>query len=693
MKATTRKFATLALGLLLSTPWQTFAPVQAQSLKELRAQRLAAKPSKLAPDLEMLLADDDEEQRQALQGKTLAQARQTRRNQAIQRARAEGDEKPQRTRISGSLLPSSEVMPEENQSFIVQLDSTMPKAVWEEKLTRLGGRIRQSHTEMGLLTIEAPRTAIRQIAAEGSVAYVSPDRPVIAQGHVEITTGAMQIRSLITGKTLNGTGIGVAVIDSGTDDWHNRTYYNAPGVAHQQDFTGAGDYHDNFGHGTHVASLLGGNDARWAANYEGIAQGAKIISLRVLDGNGRGTASNVIAAIDWCVTNKTTRNIRVINLSLGTHAKDSYKTDPMCLAARRAANAGIVVVAAAGNDGKDTSGQKIYGGIHSPGIDPSVITVGASNTYGTDARGDDTIATYSSRGPTRGYTVVNNVRKYDNLIKPDLVAPGNRLIGAAAGYYGGNTLLSVYPSLLAQDDGSVDERMMYLSGTSMAAPLVAGAVALMLQVNPNLTPNLVKALLMYSSQPLKGFNMLEQGAGQLNVDGAVRLAKLVKTTMPTTVGGALLSASLPAQSSTIAGTTFLWGQGVITNFGFLSGSGLMQYWQGVYATGTILGNATTYASNAFSLVSGKTSTGISLKSGAFKINGTGVILGDAVNTTFASGTVLGDGTILGDGLVLGDGVVLADGVVLGDGTTRADMTLQPSRTVLGDNTACMKPVP
>ncbi len=139
------------------------------------------------------------------------------------------------------------------------------------------------------------------------------------------------------------------------------------------------------------------------------------------------------------------------------------------------------------------------------------------------------------------------------------------------------------------------------------------------------------------TQPLKNFNMLEQGAGQLNVEGAVRLAKLVKTTLPTTVGSALLTAALPTQSSTISGTTFLWGQGVITNYGFLSGSGLMQYWQSVYATGAILGDATTYANSNFSLVAGKTSTGISLKSGAFTINGTGDILGDSVNTTFASG--------------------------------------------------------
>src|SRR5581483_816984 len=132
-----------------------------------------------------------------------------------------------------------------------------------------------------------------------------------------------------------------------------------------------------------------------------------------------------------------------------------------------------------------------------------------------------------------------------------------------------------------------------------------------------------------------GFNMFEPGAGQLNVDGAVRLARLVKPTLPTSVGSALLTAALPTQQSTISGYTFKWGQGVITNHGFLYGSALMNYWQGVY----------------------------------------------------------GSGVVLGDGAVLGDGTVLSDGVVLCDNTTRADLTLKSSlgANVFGDNTAAMQP--
>src|SRR5205814_314968 len=127
-------------------------------------------------------------------------------------------------------------------------------------------------------------------------------------------------------------------------------------------------------------------------------------NVRVLDSEGKAKASTVIAAIDWCIENRERYHIRIINLSLGAPAIESYRTDPLCLAVRRAHDAGIVVVAAAGNHGKDKDGKKIYGLIHSPGNDPSVITVGAANTLGTDARSDDAVASFSSRGPTRSYT-------------------------------------------------------------------------------------------------------------------------------------------------------------------------------------------------------------------------------------------------------------------------------------------------
>src|SRR6185369_4715682 len=178
-------------------------------------------------------------------------------------------------------------------------------------------------------------------------------------------------------------------------------------------------------------------------------------NLRVLNSAGIGAVSNVMRALNWILApvdptkplgdkNYQKFKIRVVNLSLGAPAIDSYKDDPLCLAARRLVNAGIVVVAAAGNDGTDANGRTIYGRIHAPGNDPAVITVGASNSFGTDTRADDRITSYSSRGPTRSYRTVNGVRYYDHLIKPDLVAPGNKLIGAEGR---SNRLITTYPQL------------------------------------------------------------------------------------------------------------------------------------------------------------------------------------------------------------------------------------------------------
>src|SRR6185295_18248961 len=276
-------------------------------------------------------------------------------------------------------------------------------------------------------------------------------------------------------------------------------------------------------------------------------------------------------------------------MSLGTPAIDSYQDDPLCKAVRQLVDAGVVVVAAAGNNGKDTNGQKVYGLIHSPGNEPSALTVGASNTFGTDSRADDGVTTYSSRGPTRSYwTDSAEVKHYDNLIKPDLVAPGNKLIYAESP---NNALVTEFPALDAGVSISPNRKMMYLNGTSMSSPVVAGAAALLLQVNPHLTPNMIKMILMYTAQPLAGFNSLEQGAGQVNIEGAVRLAKLIRTdlTNATPLGAPLLTTSiLPTPQTTIANYTFSWSQGLVLDYTVATGTDLIAKYQKVYGTSILM---------------------------------------------------------------------------------------------------------
>src|SRR6266571_4210482 len=360
-----------------------------------------------------------------------------------------------------------------------------------DRISQLGGGVSRILNNNKQLAVNLPAAAVRVLASDNAVRYISLDRPTQVMGHLETTTGAAMARSYGTYSTgtIDGGGIGIAVLDSGIYAAHHSF---GPGgtsrVVASIDFTGEGRTDDPYGHGTHVAGVAAGNNHVAQGAYTGIAPGANLINVRVLGSLGQGSTSNAIAGIDWCIANKILYNIRVLNLSLGATAVDSYVNDPLCQAVRRAFNAGLVVCVAAGNNGKDAAGHKVYGGIHSPGIEPSAITVGAANSFGTDSRADDSVTSFSSRGPTRGYvTDALGVKKYDNLIKPDLVAPGNKILEPEAPF---NYLVQQTPSLDGNVSPSCFHEMMSMSGTSMATPAVAGAAALILQRNPGLTPNL-----------------------------------------------------------------------------------------------------------------------------------------------------------------------------------------------------------
>ncbi len=381
-------------------------------------------------------------------------------------------------------------------------------------ITKAGGKLGR---RLGLINgqvVELSNAQLRKIADYPGVESIHWDRP---------TSGHMNRVSLTTGSRLaqvmygyNGAGVGVAVIDSGVAAWHDDLSGNYGGqrVLKFVDFVhGYSQRYDDFGHGTHVSGIIAGNGHDSGGSYAGIAPGANLVSLKVLDGAGHGVISDVIAALDYAVTNKTAYNIRVINLSVGANVTESYKTDPLSLAAKRAVDAGIVVVAAAGNRGKNAAGQPVYGGISAPGNAPWVLTVGASSTEGTPSRNDDIMGAYSSRGPT----------PIDYQAKPDLVAPGTGIVSLA----NPNSLFYTTQAAYLMNGKIFPGYKPYLSltGTSMATPVVSGTVALMIQANPKLTPNLVKAILQYTAQPYAGYNALTQGAGFLNAKGAIDLAR------------------------------------------------------------------------------------------------------------------------------------------------------------------------
>lgn len=386
----------------------------------------------------------------------------------------------------------------------------------------VGGRIGRRLPLLNAVVVELPNQALTRIADHSGVKSMHWDRPVnSSMNQAAVTIGARAVRQTMG---YDGAGIGVAVIDSGISSWHDDLTYagastevktaGSQRVAKFVDFiNGLESTYDDNGHGTHVSGIIAGNGYDSRGAHAGVAPGAHLVGLKVLDSTGRGVISNVIAALEWSITNKAAYNIRVVNLSVGAAVTQSYNTDPLTLAAKHAVDAGLVVVTAAGNLGRNAEGQPQYGGIMAPGNAPWVLTVGAYSHQGTIRRTDDVMAAYSSRGPTA----------IDYAAKPDLVAPGTGIVSLSDP---ASTLYSTKAAYLLDGTVSLDYKpYLSLSGTSMSAPLVSGSVALMLQANPNLTPNLVKAILQYTAQVYTGYDALTQGAGFVNTKGAVDLAR------------------------------------------------------------------------------------------------------------------------------------------------------------------------
>jgi serine protease AprX len=363
---------------------------------------------------------------------------------------------------------------------------------------------------------DIPNAALPILANNPLVRRVALDRVISASlDRTGPTVGATAVREEFG---YDGSGIGVAVIDSGVTAWHDDltdpAHPDAQRVDQFVDFVGGRlSPYDDYGHGTHIAGIVAGNGFDSSGARSGIAPGTRLVVLKVLDGSGQGRISNVIAAIGYAILNKNRFNLRIINLSIAAGVYESYNLDLLALAAKRAVDEGLVVVASAGNAGRDPEGRTQYGAITAPGNAPWVLTVGASSHMGTTDRADDTIALFSSRGPT----------SIDRMAKPDLVAPG---VGIVSLSDPNSFLFASRPS--AQLNGTVSTPSppyLSLSGTSQAAPVVTGTIALMLQANPALTPTAVKAILQYSAEMHPEYDPLTQGAGFVSARGAVELAR------------------------------------------------------------------------------------------------------------------------------------------------------------------------
>jgi subtilisin family serine protease len=394
----------------------------------------------------------------------------------------------------------------------------------------------------GGAVLAANSAEVAELAADSSIDHLSGD-PLMTTSMLvsNKSTAADQVWAGVPGlfgigaiKGVNGQGIGVAVIDSGISA--HAALLNAAlqtkVVANVSLIADDPSVADAFGHGTHVAGIIAGNNtaAKTVTGLYtgGIAPGVQLVNIRVLGANGVGRTSDVINGIQWAIDHRAQYNIRVINLSIGHPVMESATTDPLCEEVAKAVQAGIVVVAAAGNAGVDANGAHVLGGIVSPGNSPWAITVGALNTWSTVSRSDDTVTTYSSRGPTR----------YDKAVKPDVGAPGNKIISLEAS---GAALPSMYSYLHKAGTGT--NSYMQLSGTSMAAPMVSGGVALLLQGTPSMVPSQVKLALQTGATYVADGGLMGAGAGSVNFWSSRKIAASGLTALTSSLIGGVLSPS------------------------------------------------------------------------------------------------------------------------------------------------------
>jgi serine protease AprX len=371
-----------------------------------------------------------------------------------------------------------------------------------------GGRVTGRLPLIHGLAVKLSAQGARALGRERNVVAVTLNAKVRTQGASSGRLNTNYPKTVRADKLwergFTGTGVGVAVIDSGVagdlvdfkgSDGGSRVVANvvtSPGA------TKAGD---GFGHGTHVAGIIGGNSFNRAPNdplfgdYVGVAPDANLIVVKASDEAGNSTVLDVINGIQFVVDHKDEFNIRVLNLSLSADVPQSYRTDPLDAAVEYAWQKGIVVVAASGNRGAARDAVQ-----YAPGNDPFVISVGGSDESGNN--GKSSRAYWSSAGRTQ-----------DGFFKPEVMAPGAHIVSTLAP---SSAFAYLCPQCI------VGGSYFKAGGTSMAAPVVAGAVALLLQAKPYLTPDQVKATLMATDKPVMGSGK----AGNIDLEAAVDLGEV-----------------------------------------------------------------------------------------------------------------------------------------------------------------------
>jgi serine protease AprX len=414
----------------------------------------------------------------------------------------------------GAAVPAAE-----SQRLIVRLapSAAAPEqyAAVTAEVERCGGRVVAVQPAVGTIVVDATVGTAARLHQLDGVAGVTPDATAtpLSLGFDPATQpGAMTNVTRVTGaqdlwrQGLTGAGVDVALIDTGVAPvpaLSNATkVVVGPDLSFESQDTDL-RYLDTFGHGTHMAGIIAGREAAPGTgyayandrtNFYGMAPDARLISIKVGANDGAVDVSQLIAAIDWVVQNRSANglNIKVLNLSFGTDSVQSWILDPLSQAAEVASRAGILVVAAGGNDGESSRG------LADPAVNPHVLAVGAADTKGTDSLADDVVPSFSQHSASallgRG---------------PDLVAPGVRIVSASVP---GSVLAQAHPQALVGNGAFLRG-----SGTSQAAAVASGAAALIWQRWPNLSPAQIRELLVRTATPLTGISQAHQGAGALNL--------------------------------------------------------------------------------------------------------------------------------------------------------------------------------
>ncbi|MDH3621353.1 MAG: S8 family peptidase, partial [Gammaproteobacteria bacterium] len=549
------------------------------------------------------------------------------------------------SKMSGPVAALARAGGQQPADLIVSYDEH-PELFEDGRIESLGGEVIRHYKVLKLLAVRLPADSLVELAIDEKVDRVSLDGIVAATSSASRRAAKSPVYPS-NNSTFRGSNIGIAVLDSGvayhTDirtDIHQYSFLQGAFPHPEIDDGEVESYNssargDGYGHGTHVAGIIAGSGKGSSGRYKGPASGSKILSLKVLDDTGQGSMSDVMAALDWLLKYGSYFDIRVANLSLGKPITESNTTDPLVLAVEQLWDSGIVVAVAAGNYGREG-----YFSITSPGNSRKVITVGSLTDNNTgDDYSDDYVSTYSSRGPSAG----------DHVSKPDLVAPGNRLIAASPKE---SYLEKLLPELVVSCTyaDTCEDNYMTMSGTSMATPLVAAAAAMMLDKDSTLSPATVKARLMRSAQKLDESPVVG-GAGLLDIEAALDETGVVdgEALSPLLVydeetGGTLMEDTSALWGDDVWGAGYMWTDGGVSANGALwtdggvSANGFIWTDGGVNANGYIWTDGSIWAHGALWTDGGIAAFGYMWTDGG--INANGYLWTDGVN---ANGYIWTDG--------------------------------------------------